>query len=146
MTLLKFKPRTSSSIPSGFNSFIDELLKNDLTESSGADTFEPRANILENVKAFEIQLELAGFDKKNIIINVENKILTIKGENMEVNNPAKGSKYHVHQINKGKFQRSFYLPDDVSSDNVEAKFENGILYVWIPKDEVKLTKRTIDVG
>ena len=146
MTLLKFKPRTTGSIPNGFTSLIDELLKNDLTNNSKANTFEPRANILENEKAFEIQLELAGFNKKNIIINVENEILTIKGENVDVNNSANGLKYHVHQINKGKFQRSFYLPDDVSSENVEVKFENGILYIWIQKDEVKQTKRTIDVG
>jgi len=142
MTLLKFKPRTSSSIPSGFTSLIDELLKNDHVERSETYNFVPRVNILENEKAFEIQLELAGFNKKNIEIKVENDLLTIQGENNRTN----GLKYHVHQIREGKFTRSFYLPEDVSTDKVLAKFENGILYLQIPKDEVKQTKHRINVG
>lgn len=147
MTLLKLKPRSTSSIPAGINSLIDELLRTDNTDTTEVGTFVPRVNILERDKEFEMHIELAGFNRKNIEINVDKDVLTVKGVNSaEAHDAKNSSKYHVHQIRNGKFQRSFYLPDDLSTDKINARFEHGILYILIPKDESKLLRRTINVG
>jgi len=147
MTLLKLKPRSTSSLPAGINSLIDELLRTDPNDATDESTFVPRANILERENEFEIHIELAGFNKKNIEINIEKDVLTVKGANSPGDHNTNNSfKYHVHQIRYGKFQRSFYLPDDLSPDKINARFENGILYILIPKDESKLLKRTINIG
>ena len=57
------------------------------------------------------------------------------------NNESKNTpQYHVRQINDGNFQRSFYLPEDIAVDKINARFENGILNIEIPKDEPPNTK------
>lgn len=145
MTLLKINPRSKGSVPSNFYSLLDDILKENKVDEYAKSSFVPRANIIEGEKEFQIQLELAGFNKKDIEINLEKDVLIIKGE--KKNNESKNTpQYHVRQINDGNFQRSFYLPEDVAADKINARFENGILNIEIPKDEAKLIKRNINVG
>ena len=144
MTLLKIKPRLTHSIPANFNSLVDELLKETTVKTNKETGFVPRANILEKEKEFEIQLEIAGYSKKDIEINVENEIITING----INNPehsSKSVKYHLRQVKEGMFSRAFYLPEDALVDKINANFHDGILSVKIPIDEVVQNKKSISI-
>ncbi len=144
MTLLKIKPRLTHSIPANFNSLVDELLKDTTVKTKKEPGFVPRVNILEKEKEFEIQLEIAGYSKKDIKINVENEIITINGNN----NPQHSSEsveYHLRQVKEGMFSRAFYLPEDVLVDKINANFHDGILSVKIPIDEVVQNKKSISI-
>ncbi len=144
MTLLKFKPRLTHSIPANFNSLVDELLMEKAVKNNAETKFVPRANILEKEKEFEIQLEVAGYSKKDIEINVENDVIKITGDN-NVEQSTNSEKYHLRQIKEGKFSRSFYLPEDALEDKIVANFNNGILSVKIPIDETGPNKRSISI-
>ena len=145
MTRLIIQPRSTNAIPVSFTSIIDELLKENKVIKHQENAAVPKANILENETEFEIQLELAGYNKKNIEINVEKGIITLKGDNRN-NDPQRFTNYHINQITEGKFHREFYLPEDTPEDKINARFENGILYVIIPKDQLRHSKRSVTVG
>ena len=145
MTQLIIKPRSTNSSPLSFTSIIDELLKENKVIKHHEKAVVPKTNILENETKFEIQLELAGYNKKNIEISVEKGIITFKGDNRN-NDTQNFTKYRINQITEGKFHHEFYLPEDTLEDKINARFENGILYVIIPKDKLKLLKRSITVG
>jgi HSP20 family protein len=77
-----------------------------------------------------IRAELPGVEKKDIHVNVENNVLTIRGEKQI---RTEDTKKHRIESSYGSFIRSFTLPTTVAADNIEAKFLNGILNLNIPK-------------
>ena len=145
MTHLKINPRFAKSIPYGFNSILDELLEGSKVEKQHQFDFSPKANIIENDVQFEIQLELAGFNRKDVEVVTEKGIVTIKGEK-ENKSTDDSVKYHLKQLSAGKFSRSFTLPEDILEEKILAKFENGILQLQIPKDKTKSSKRSVKIG
>lgn len=75
---------------------------------------------------------------QDVSLNVENNILTIEGER-KANDDIK---YNRKNTFYGKFKKSFTLPENINSENIDASFRDGILSVVIPKDEkVKLSKQ-----
>jgi len=145
MTLIKFNPHYATSVPSGFNHLVDELLTERKQVSKAEFEFMPKANIIENDEFFEIQLALPGYTKKDIEINIQEGILKIHSEKND-NYAEETGNYKVRQIESGKFSRSFFLPEDVLEEKIKAIFENGILNLRIPKDVTKPLKRSISIN
>lgn len=133
-----------NTFSNGFNSIFDELLQESKLEPATRFDFVPRANILESDKAYEVQLELAGFNKKDVKLHVDEGELKIEGTR-KAKDPAEKSILHVNQIKEGAFQRLFNLPEDADGENIKAKMENGVLTVLIPKDAKRLLKRKVSV-
>jgi HSP20 family protein len=123
---------------------LNDLLKDYKAPSSNKVDFVPKANILENEKEFEIQLELAGFNKKDVNLNLDKDLLTIAGSRKIAENKEKVN-VHLHQIVEGSFERSFYLPENIAENKISAKLENGVLIVRIPKDEKKAVKKAVNI-
>ena len=98
-----------------FNHFID----------ANYDYAKRNISINQNDKAYSITIEIPGFDKSEIEINVEEDILSIVGKNSDVNEDMNFMKKSIN--------RSFYLPEDSKADKIKAKVKNGILEIEIPK-------------
>lgn len=94
-----------------------------------------RVNIKEEEDKYVLEAELPGVDKDEIILKADDDTLTIavkRDERIE----RKDENYLVRERRYGSMSRSFYF-DDVDFNNVKAKFNNGILYVSLPKVESK---------
>ena len=102
-------------------------------------------NIEEKEDAFEVSLLAAGRNKENFVLNVENKVLTIS-YNDEKGNEVVNQKMLRREFASYNFKRSFNLDEKVNTDAISAKYENGILYVTLPKkEEVKPVSKQIAI-
>lgn len=89
---------------------------------------------------------MPGLKRNNIDIDLENNVLTIRGEKREERvEGEQGERYHLAEHRYGTFTRSFVLPRDVDSENIQADFNDGVLTVTIPKSE-KARRRRIEIG
>jgi HSP20 family protein len=105
----------------------------------------PRIDVKETDKEIIIAAELPGTNEKDISLTLQNGVLTIRGEK-KVEYDEEKENYHVMERSYGSFQRSLRLPDTVDEDKVEARFENGVLKVSLPKRAEALgAQRRIDI-
>lgn len=140
MKVTKYRPaRLGFFNSSPFDEFFNSFFENgDVTEKSEK-YFRPEVDIVENDDSFELFLTIPGMDKKNISIEFKKDELVISGERKEFTE-NKESKYHLSEINVGKFSRKFYLPDNIDRDKLSAEMNNGVLTVVLPKGEKELAK------
>lgn len=103
-------------------------------EDLGSRTWTPPVDIQETDDAYRIQVELPGLKKEDVQITLENNVLRLSGER-KFEKETKQENYHRIERSYGMFSRSFALPTQVSSDKVEAKFEEGVLSIVVPKAE-----------
>jgi HSP20 family protein len=89
-------------------------------------------DVAETDKAFEVTAELPGAKPEDVDISLSDGILTVKGEK-KTEKDEKQKNYHMVERSYGAFQRSFRLPGEVDPDKVEARFDNGLLKVTLPK-------------
>jgi HSP20 family protein len=101
--------------------------------------FKPSVNLLETEKAFEISLALPGIKKEEVKIDLNDNTLTISGERNSQKEDSKGN-WHYTEIRQGKFSRSFQIPENILSENIEANFKDGMLEIVLPKAEPKQAK------
>jgi HSP20 family protein len=95
-------------------------------------------DIIENNNAYTIEIAVPGFKKDQITIDISNNSLSVSGESKRSQ-----SDYTKQGIYYGKFARRFTLPDNASG-NINAKLEDGILKITIPKSEQTKSKIKID--
>lgn len=113
-----------------FNKIGNELSKGVTFETGG---FNPRVDILENEQEIRVHFEIAGVKKEDVNISInDDMILTIRGTRKAKFEEEEKS-YLRREISYGEFSRSFQLPDEIESDNIKAKFIDGVLNVTIPK-------------
>ena len=107
----------------------------------------PSVNIKENGKEFNIELAAPGYKKDNLRINVENDVLTISAEK-QAEKKEDSERFTRKEFSYNSFSRSFTLPQSVLADKIDAKYDNGILRLCIPKkEEAKtLAKKEIKVA
>jgi HSP20 family protein len=79
-----------------------------------------------------LDVKLSGINKQDIDLKIENNILTIKGQK-ETTFEDKKKNYYIQERYSGLFQRSISLPINVLTSKVDAKYENGVLHIKIPK-------------
>lgn len=96
----------------------------------------PEANVVENESDYQIELAAPGFDRKDFNVKMENGVLNISAEKDQESN-EKGKNFRRREFTSSSFTRSFYLPDNLTGDKVEAKYDQGILRVTLPKREMQ---------
>ncbi len=111
---------------------------------SGQRTWLPAVDIRETDEAFVATADLPGLTKDDIDVSIEDNILTVSGERKFEDATDNGTFRRVER-SYGTFRRSFTLPRGVDPAKVEAKFENGVLNLDIPKSEVAKSRK-ITVG
>lgn len=104
------------------------------SEDVASRSWTPVVDIAESDDALTLYAELPGLTKENVEITLEDNVLAIKGERT-FNRDENRESYHRIERAYGAFNRSFHLPSNVRADKVEARFENGVLRIDIPKQE-----------
>lgn len=101
-----------------------------------------KSNIWENDTHFGIEIAIpAGIDPKEMDIDLQDDMLTVRAEMKEESESSEGKNYHHKQIVFGSFSQSFNLPAGIDIDNVTAKHSKGILHISFPKVESKKAKK-----
>jgi HSP20 family protein len=118
------------------------------TARGNANLMRPaETDVVETEREIRVVAEMPGLKRENIEIDIENNVLTLRGEKREerTEGDQQNSKYHLAERRYGVFTRSFVLPRDVDAERIAARFEDGVLTVTIPKSE-KARRRRIEIG
>lgn len=95
-------------------------------------TWNPLMDITENDDALMLTAELPGMDEKDVDIEIENNVLTVRGEKKREHEET-DERHHIWERSYGSFERSLALPRAVAADKITAKFDKGVLTVTMPK-------------
>lgn len=125
-------------IPKSF--YLDDIFDNfDSTRNNNM-----KCDIYEKDGDYHIEIDIPGFDKKDIKVECDNGYLTITAKKDE-EAEDKTKNYIRRERSYGKYQRSFYI-GDMDSNEIRAKFKHGMLKIIVPKVETKETKKHIEIG
>lgn len=102
-----------------------------------------RVDVLDNGDHYLIEADLPGFEKENVKIEYENKHLTITARK-EVSEDINIENYIRRERQCGEYRRSFYI-DNVRTDEIEAKFKNGVLKIRVNKEPEKKDSKEIEI-
>ena len=94
----------------------------------------PAVDVFDTKEAVVLKAELAGMKPDDIQIEVEDNVLTIKGERRFAEKVEEDRYYRIER-RFGSFQRSLALPQGVKADDIQASYEDGILEVRVPRAE-----------
>jgi len=127
--MLPVRRTTDSWLPDIFGDFFDNSWMERPTYTA------PAINVIESDKEYDVELAAPGLCKEDFKIHVDNEgCLHIEMEKKTENKEGKKhGRYLRREFSYEKFQQSLILPDDVNADAIEAKMENGILNVHLPK-------------
>jgi HSP20 family protein len=132
--ITRWSPSQLSAAREPMFRLFDTFFSDPAGEALTARTWTPPVDIQETDDAYRLQAELPGLSKDDIQITLENNVLRLSGER-KLEKDVKDENYHRIERTYGSFSRSFALPHQVSSEKVEATFENGVLSVLVPKAE-----------
>jgi HSP20 family protein len=129
--MLPVRRTADSWLPDIFNDFFD----NSWMERTNYTA--PAINVIENEKEYEVELAAPGLTKEDFQIHVDNEgnlqiAMEKKTENKE---GKKHGRYLRREFSYEKFAQTLLLPDDVDQEKIEARMENGVLNVHLPKRE-----------
>ncbi len=135
MTLVKRNGR-SDFMPSVWNNFFGGDLFNWDNNFATTGNSMPAVNIKETPDSFVVEMAAPGMDKKDFRIELDGTALTISAEKRNESEQKEGESYNRREFSYQSFYRSFHLPKEVvNADKIEAKYENGLLKLNIPKRE-----------
>lgn len=109
---------------------------------TGYELVKSKVDVYSNDKSYFIRVELPGLSKSDVSIKCENSVLTISGE--KKNTQPVDTTCSRQECAYGSFTRTFDLPANITSNDISAKMENGVLEITITKPEAKKPK-SIDI-
>ena len=101
----------------------------------------PRLNVNETEKTYEVQAEMPGVNKEDVKVAIDHQRVTIEGECRRANEQREGESVVYSERSARKFMRSFTLPTEVDETAAQAKLENGILQLTLPKKQGSEARR-----
>ena len=142
MRLVRWNPyRSLITLPDEIDRFFSDF---GLDARMSDTVWNPSVDLSENEDGYEVKAEIPGMKKEDIRVSYRDNVLTLTGEKKQEDEKKKEN-YHRIERTYGRFERSFWLPEEVKADAIKAKYQNGVLSVRIPKaEEVKPKK--IEVG
>ncbi|WP_340114095.1 Hsp20/alpha crystallin family protein [Maribellus mangrovi] len=147
MNLVRFnQPRYNANrvlVDELFNNFFNNDYHEDYVKNCAK---KPAANIFETETEFKIEMLLPGFAKEDVQIIQKDNLLTVKVDK-EQEDEAKHEefKYAHREFGTYNFEKSYRLPKSVNSENISARFENGILNLLLPKKEEAKEKAPVEI-
>lgn len=125
MTLVRWSP---------FPEFeaIDRRMRRMLDEFGIFPTALPAADVFETEKEYAFELEVPGFEEKELTVEVSDHTLVVKGERRETKD-EKEKQYRLHERLEKAFERRFALPPEADTESIGAEFTKGVLIVHAPK-------------
>ena len=136
MNLVRWKPMINML---SVQDRMDRMLNDFFYPTSGwsgmdLSPWNPAVDIVDNENEIVIKAELPGIDKKDISVDVEGRVLTLKGERSDEREEQKGN-YSRRERSFGKFERTFTLPAEVDPALIKAEYKDGVLRIDVPKLE-----------
>jgi HSP20 family protein len=135
--LVRFSPRADlSRMQVDFDNLFANLFPTVGTEMDTEEpvSWHPRVDVVETTEAYELAVDVPGVNKEDIQINFHEGVLSISGERasrklIDTDNVVRLER----QV--GRFYRSFSLPNKINSKKIDARIDNGVLVVTVPKLE-----------
>ena len=116
--------------------FVRDVGNWGVNNNSSTNTTIPLVNIKETNENFEVEMAAPGMNKEDFKVELDGNVLTITSERKDENEVKEGERYSRREFSYQSFQRLFQLPKEVvDADKIEAKYENGVLRLVIPKKE-----------
>jgi len=135
MAIIRWDPfRELTTLQDQFNRLVDQVW------GTRQESWLPAVDVFDTKDAVVLKAELAGMNPDDIQIEVEDNVLTIKGER-KFEEKVDDERYYRIERRFGSFQRSLALPQGVKADEITATYEDGILTVTVPKAEEEKPKR-----
>ena len=127
------------AINRGLNGFIEDIFQNGKVftdELWNEDKMHVPVNIKENETGYQLQVVAPGLKKDDIKVNLEKNVLTISFEQKKEENQEVSGKIIRNEYKFKSFKRSFTISDKINATAIEAKYNDGILEITLPKKEV----------
>lgn len=129
------------------HSFLDDVL-DDISKVVGNEHLEtrPKMNALESENGYSIQLATPGFQRDELKIDLKGKLLVVEGKKDEDETTDTSKKFKRREFYYTNFSRSFELPEGLDVNNIKASYENGVLFINLPKvKEEETVDKTIQI-
>ena len=147
MTLVRWRPmrdvfRFRDEMDRLFDDFMERFpTRRDL----GDRMWSPDVDLCETDNEIVVEAEIPGMEQKDINVTIKDNVLTLKGEKKQ-EKEVKEANYHRVERNYGSFARTFTLPTAVVVDKAQAKYDNGVIRITLPKaEEVKPKEISVQV-
>ena len=137
--MLPVRRTADSWLPDIFNDFFDN------SWMERANYTAPAINVIENEKEYEVELAAPGLAKEDFQIHIDgegNLQIAMEKKN-EQKEGHKHGRYLRREFSYEKFAQTLLLPDDVDQEKIEAKMENGVLNIHLPKREKAQPAETV---
>ena len=133
--------KTQNWLPNIFNDFFD----NDWMMKANATA--PAINVIETTKDYRVELAVPGMKKKDfdIYVNEDNELVIAMEKKDEKKEENKESRYLRREFSYSKFQQTLILPEDVEKEKIDAKVEDGVLAITLPKRDKEAAKKATRV-
>ncbi|GAB2811196.1 Hsp20/alpha crystallin family protein [Ferruginibacter profundus] len=137
MTLVKRNGNLLNPFPMLFDDFFNRDVFNwNSANFSDTNTTIPAVNIKETAESYEVEVAAPGMTKKDFKVELDGNSLTISSERSNQKEEKDGERYFRKEFSYQSFQRTFNLQKDVVDvDKIEARYDNGLLHLVIPKKE-----------
>jgi HSP20 family protein len=145
MTTLTRRNQNQGWFPLFFNDFFKDDWK------VGTSSTVPAINVKEAENSYTVEVAAAGMTKDDFTVHIDDDndlVITMEKKN-ESQEENKESRYLRREFTFSKFRQTMVLPDNVNKEKIEAKVENGVLTVLLPKlteKDIQKKQRSINVG
>lgn len=129
-----------ASLQRGMVRAFDDLASPASDRRTTQGNFAPACDIEESPSDFLLTLDVPGFAKDDIDIEVHDNLLTVSGERSSEKRDDDKT-YHVVERVRGKFQRTFTLPETADTENIQAAYKDGVLRLAVPKTEASKPRK-----
>lgn len=133
------------------SNWLDDIFNRELpsvfTSNFNTGISLPKVNIKETADVFTVEMAVPGLKKSDFQLDLDNQILSISTE-IKKENDHKEENYTRREFGYASFKRTFTLPESVDEEKINAKYEDGILSILLPKKEEAKQKpaRTIRIS
>jgi len=133
MVVTRWDPfRELASLQNRVNSLFQDYGRTGQDELTTAGSFVPPVDVYEDEHKVTLKLEIPGINQDDVDIRLENNTLTVRGER-KFDKEEKEENFHRIERRYGSFFRAFTLPTTVETENIDAKYENGVLRLELKK-------------
>jgi len=136
MAVVRWDPfRDLNMLQDRMNRLFEDASRNwKSDEPASTTTWSPAVDIFETESEIVVKAEVPGMDRKDITLNLENNVLTLRGERRFLKE-AKEENYHRIERSYGGFSRAFTIPVTVEEEKIRADYKDGVLTILLPKKE-----------
>jgi HSP20 family protein len=119
--------------------YLNSMVETHMSAPAIANYNYPRTNLQDKTDEIIIEFDLAGVDKKDINLSIDDRnVLNLTGKKeQKIEEKDKDGNYIRKEIFYGSFQKSIQLPENIVTQKLETKYDNGILHIMIPKKPIK---------